>query len=96
MLLILLIGWTILLPALVVAGLYAGSSVLGRRRAALSAYEDLFAQDPLDGEDETERVIAVDVDETLAHLDGAARGSEAAEPGRFVVAAGHWPRRLST
>lgn len=33
MLLMLLIGWTILLPAVVVAGLYLGSSVLGRRRA---------------------------------------------------------------
>lgn len=37
MLLMLLIGWTILLPAVVVAGLYVASTVLGRRRAALEA-----------------------------------------------------------
>jgi hypothetical protein len=42
MLLMLLIGWIVLLPAVVVAGLYVGSTVLGRRRSALGAYEDLF------------------------------------------------------
>ncbi|HLI61665.1 MAG TPA: hypothetical protein VKV21_18565 [Solirubrobacteraceae bacterium] len=45
MLVMLLIGWIVLLPAIVVAGLYIGSSVLSRRRAALQAYEDLFADD---------------------------------------------------
>jgi hypothetical protein len=45
MLVMLLIGWIVLLPALVVAALYIGSSVLGRRRAPLHAYEDLFADD---------------------------------------------------
>ncbi len=44
MLLMLLIGWTILLPAIVVAGLYVTSSVLGRRRAARHGYEDLFLE----------------------------------------------------
>lgn len=44
MLWMLLIGWIVLLPAIVVAGLYVSSSVLGRRRAALHAYEDLFAE----------------------------------------------------
>jgi hypothetical protein len=34
MLLMLLIGWTILLPAIVVSGLYVASNVLGRRRRA--------------------------------------------------------------
>lgn len=44
MLLMLLIGWIVLLPAIVVAGLYVGSIVLGRRRgAALNVYEDLLA-----------------------------------------------------
>jgi hypothetical protein len=43
MLLMLLIGWTILLPAIVVGGLYIGSGVLGRRRAAVQVYEDLLA-----------------------------------------------------
>jgi hypothetical protein len=38
----LLIGWIVLLPALVVVGLYVGSSVLGRRRSALGVYADLF------------------------------------------------------
>jgi hypothetical protein len=45
MLLMLLIGWIVLLPAVVVAGLYVGSTVLGRRRATLPGYEDLFAED---------------------------------------------------
>jgi hypothetical protein len=45
MLFMLLIGWIVLLPALVVAGLYIGSTVLGRRRAALNVYEDLFADE---------------------------------------------------
>ncbi len=36
MLLMLLVGWTILLPALVIAGLYLTSSVLTRRRARRS------------------------------------------------------------
>lgn len=43
MLLMLLVGWIVLLPAIVVTGLYAGAIVLGRRRAALNVYEDLFA-----------------------------------------------------
>jgi hypothetical protein len=47
MLLMLLIGWIVLLPAIVVAGLYIGSSLLGRRRATLNAYEDLFADEPV-------------------------------------------------
>jgi hypothetical protein len=47
MLLMLLIGWIVLLPAIVVAGLYIGSTVLGRRRATLNAYEDLFADEPV-------------------------------------------------
>jgi hypothetical protein len=42
MLLILLIGWIVLLPAIVVVGLYVSSSVLGRRGSAPGAYEDLF------------------------------------------------------
>jgi hypothetical protein len=45
MLLMLLIGWIVLLPAIVVAGLYVGSSVLGRRRTALGVYEDVFADE---------------------------------------------------
>ena len=43
MLLMLLIGWVVLLPAVVVAGLYVWSSVLGRRRAAAPAYGDLLS-----------------------------------------------------
>lgn len=43
MLWMLLIGWIVLLPAIVVGGLYVSSSVLGRRRAALHADEELFA-----------------------------------------------------
>jgi hypothetical protein len=43
MLLMLLIGWTILLPAVVVAALYVGSGVLGRRRAEVDVYEDVLA-----------------------------------------------------
>ena len=46
MLLMLLIGWTVLLPALIVAGLYVGATILGRRRVALRAYEELFADEP--------------------------------------------------
>jgi hypothetical protein len=42
MLLMLLIGWTILLPAVVVGGLYVGSAMLGRRRGAVSVYEGLL------------------------------------------------------
>jgi hypothetical protein len=45
MLLMLLIGWIVLLPAVVVAGLYVGSTVLGRRRSALATYEDLFSDE---------------------------------------------------
>ena len=51
MLLMLLIGWIVLLPALVVSGLYIGSTVLGRRQSVLSVYEDLFADDTLDTDD---------------------------------------------
>jgi hypothetical protein len=43
MLIMLLIGWIVLLPAIVVVGLYVSSSVLGRRRSALGVYEDLLA-----------------------------------------------------
>ena len=46
MLLMLLIGWIVLLPAVVVVGLYVGSTVLGRRRTALGSYEDVFADEP--------------------------------------------------
>ena len=46
MLLMLLIGWIVVLPALVVAGLYVGSRVLGRRRAAMNGFEELFSQEP--------------------------------------------------
>jgi hypothetical protein len=45
MLLMLLIGWIVLLPAIVVVGLYVGSTVLGRRRSALAIYEDLFSDE---------------------------------------------------
>jgi len=56
MLLMLLIGWIVLLPALVVAGLYIGSTVLGRRRAAVNAFEDLFAAEPCAETDEVPTV----------------------------------------
>jgi hypothetical protein len=46
-LVILLLGWTILLPAIVVAGLYIVSTVLGRRRSALRVYDELLDQDVL-------------------------------------------------
>ncbi|HEY3775870.1 MAG TPA: hypothetical protein VGL69_22905 [Solirubrobacteraceae bacterium] len=45
MLIMLLIGWIVLLPAIVVVGLYVSSSVLGRRRAALGVYEDLLVDE---------------------------------------------------
>jgi hypothetical protein len=45
MLLMLLIGWIVLLPAIVVVGLYVGSTVLGRRHSALGAYDDLFSDE---------------------------------------------------
>jgi hypothetical protein len=44
MLLMLLIGWVVLLPAFLVAGLYVTSSVLGRRRG-VRAYDDLLLED---------------------------------------------------
>ena len=47
MLLMLLIGWIVLLPAVVVVGLYVSSSVLGRRRPAPGAYEDLFEDEQI-------------------------------------------------
>ena len=45
MLLMILIGWVVLLPAIVVAGLYIASSVLGRRRRPLREYDDLLADE---------------------------------------------------
>jgi hypothetical protein len=46
MLWMLLIGWIVLLPGIVVGGLYVSSSVLGRRcRAAMHTYEELFADE---------------------------------------------------
>jgi hypothetical protein len=45
MLLLLLIGWVVLLPALIVGGLYLASSLLGRRRELSGTYDDLFSDE---------------------------------------------------
>lgn len=58
MLWMLLIGWIVLLPAIVVGGLYVSASVLGRRRAALHAYEESFADE--EGSEPTHELWAVE------------------------------------
>ena len=82
MLLMLLLGWTILLPAFVVAGLYVGSGVLGRRRAAVQVYEDIladgrFSEAPLETEFYTVTPVAITGPAVSAP---AARAAHSAKP----------------
>jgi hypothetical protein len=88
MLLMLLIGWIVLLPAVVVAGLYVGSTVLGRRRAVLGSYEDLFA-DAHDSSVEVPEVTPEAITGAMSAASGVSRRVSADVPAAPPVGAGY-------